>query len=157
MEHRIFQLPSEYRSEIQQAIAQPIAHLKIFDSNLEIMGLHQNPGLDQLMALFKQGPHFQLQILVHTDQWLKSSAPRLVNLLEARSTQVEIRTTTAEAVNAPDTFIITPTTVVRKKVSAHPSGVVYVGDAREVEVQLSRWSALWASSEPLAAFRPFGL
>lgn len=157
MSHRIFQLPSEFRHEIQQALAAENAYVKVFDATLEHLQLHQEPALGLLKQLFARGPHFKLQILLHSDTWLKSRAARLVSLLESHATQVEIRITVLEATKAEDSFVITPTWVVRKRVSSHPSGVAYVDHPQEVEIQTARWNALWASSENALSFRPLGL
>lgn len=153
----MLQLPSEFQHERFAALASPIRYLFIFSPNLSDHGLHTPASLSRLEELFSGSPNFELRLILRSDLWLRESSASLRSLLERRAAQTHIRIAQGEALKAQDAFLLTDMAVVKQMVASQPWGVAYVGDPEQTRLLLSRWEALWESSEPMLPFRSLGL
>jgi hypothetical protein len=154
---RLITLRREYQEAIDTMLGRLERELRIFDPDLQDLGLNAPERVEILKAFLKRSRNNRLYIAVHRPDRIVRQA-RLMSLLGTFSASMFIHRTEGDAARVQDCFVLCDDLhVVRRAVAAQPRGVIYLDDPKEASGMRERFDQIWESSQLAVSASQAGL
>jgi hypothetical protein len=153
-----FDSEAGYRQAIDITLSTACQEIRIFDRDLERMGLEE-PARAGLLAAFLAGDKDRrIRIVVRNPEPLQRRFPRLLALIRRHSQAVEIRQTPDHLQGLADCEILADKKHGTLRTHAdHPRGKRISDDPKEVHPWWQRFDELWDASQPCSPATSIGL
>lgn len=157
-ERKLITLKSEYVEALCRLLALAQRTLRIFDPDLEPLGLHSEERCRVLREFLLRSRNNRVYIALHETDFVARRAPRLVSLLGTFSGSLFIHRTQGDAARVPDCFVLCDELhFVRRGVASQPRGALYLNDPHEGRGMRERFDEIWQSSAPAVSATQSGL
>jgi len=148
----------EYREAFERLIGLALRELRIFDSDFSDLEMNSPKKSELLRAFLLRGRDSRLYIAVHDTDYIRSSCPRLLDLLRQFSDRMFIHQTQGEAARVQDCFVLADSLhVLRRPVRAQPRGTLKLNDEHESQGMQLRFTEIWECSFPAVSATTAGL
>jgi len=148
----------EYLDAFDSLLGAARRELRIFDPDLAQLEINAPNRVDALGSFLRRDRLSQLHLVVHDDEYLARSCPRLAELIALFSTNVFVRRSDGDAARAQDCFVIADADhCVRRPVAAQPRGTIIRDDPHETALMRERFDQIWESSVPAAPPTTLGI
>ncbi len=149
---------ADYREACATVIARAERELLMFDRNLVPPRLEDKSRIDLLSAFLAAPGLRRMRIVLHEPEYLRRTAPRLMQLFSRYSHQIEIRQTPDNLRQLADTHIIADEMhVIRRFQFDQPRCALILDDPGAVSPWRQRFEDLWEQSLPCLSANTSGL
>jgi hypothetical protein len=153
-----FDSEAGYRAAVALTIAGAQREIRIFDRDLENLGLEERAKVELLNGFLAARRDRRLRIIVHDPAPLQSRLPRLLGLLRDYSHQVDVRVTPDHLRNLADCWVLADVESGTIRFHAdHARGRCVVATPAEVKPWWQRSDDLLAESESCIPWAVAGL
>lgn len=153
-----FDSEAGYRQAIEATLAAARKEIRIFDRDLNRMGLETSAGADLLAAFLAGGTDRRIRIVVHYPDHLQQRFPRLLALLRRHSHTIEIRRTPDHLQSLADCGVLADERHGTLRTHAdHPRGKLVVDDPKQIHPWWQRFDELWDACQPCSPATAVGL
>ncbi len=157
-ERRLITLRREYVEALDQLLPLAQRALRIFDPDLESLGLHTEERCRALREFLLRSRNNRVYIALHDTDFVARRAPRLLNLIGTFSGSLLVNRTEGDAARVQDCFVLCDELhFVRRRVASQPRGALYLNDPREGNGMRERFDEIWQSSTPAVSATQSGL
>ena len=148
----------EYLEALERLAGLVQRELRIFDADFSELKIDSPQLHDLLHAFLLRGRDNRLYLAVHSDHYIRSYCPRLLDLLGRFSDRMFIHRTEGDGARAQDSFVLADRLhFVRRPVQAQPRAVLRLHDEQEGQAIYLRFSEIWDSSVPAISATTSGL
>ena len=157
-ERKLITLKSEYAQALDLLLPLAQRTLRIFDPDLERLGLHTEERSRALREFLLRSRNNRIYVALNETDFVARRAPRLVGLLGTFSGSLFVHRTEGDAARVQDCFVLCDELhFVRRGVAAQPRGAIYLNDPREGRSMRERFDEIWQSSSPAVSATQSGL
>lgn len=153
-----FDSEAGYREAIDATIRAATRELRIFDGDLERMRLDEPARHALLHAFLAGGAGRRLYIVVHDPDPMRTSHPRLMNLIRSHGHQIEVRHTPDHLRHLANRVVLADELHGTIRFHAdHPRGKRIDNDNVEIHPFWQRFDDLWEASQVCSPASAAGL
>ena len=143
-----FDSEAGYRAAIDATLRAARREVRIFDSNLERMALDDPERSALLLNFLKRDSTRRLYMVLHNPEPLRTTHPRLLNLIRSNGHQIEIRQTPDHLRQLADCFVLADELHGAIRFHAdHARGKAVGDDSIEIHAYWHRFDDLWEESQ----------
>lgn len=154
----LFDSEAGYRAAIDLTLAGATREIRLFDRDLERLGLDDRAHISLLGSFLGAGSDCRLRIVLHDTCPLEQRQARLVALMRQHTHAIEVRRTPEHLRHLTDSWVLAD-----QKHGAirfhddHPRGKSIIDSASEIRPWWLRFDELWQASEPCSPGTVTGL